>query len=524
MHSAVSQSTYDYIVVGAGPAGLQLGHDFGKGGANYLILEANDSPGSFFTQFPRHRKLISINKVHCGTMDSSLQFRWDWNSLLTDDQFLFRQYSQDYFPHPAALRNYLSDFALRYGLRIEYRRRVERIQRSERGFSLKSGDHEFHCRQLIIATGLPEPFVPKIPGIELAENYASADLTAGRFANRKVLIIGKGNSGFETADALIPFAAQIHVVSPSSLRMAWNTHHVGHLRAVNNNLIDTDLLKAQNATIWGNILSIEHHRAKFVVRIAHADSHFRVFTHVYDSIICCTGFKMSVAPFDPSAMPTLMLDDRFPKLTERWESVNVAGLYFAGCLTQGRDFKRSSSAFIHGFRYNSRALFNMLNEERGMPWPRRALPKVAAVLTNQLMKRINRASSLWHQFNFMSDVVSFGGETILYFEDVPTDYALTKNTKSGQPSLLLTFTHDKPVDSGLHANFSKEPALHPRLELVLHGERISEHHMFEDLEAEWYEESLYIAPLEKYVAEVLSATEQFVVTAHHATSRSRMSA
>ena len=32
---------------------------------------------------------------------------------------------------------------------------------------------------------------------------------------------------------------------------------------------------------------------------------------------------------------------------------------------------------------------------------------------------------------------------------------------------------------------------------------VSEHHMLEDLEAEWFEESLYLGPLQVYLEEVL---------------------
>ena len=77
----------EYLVIGAGPAGLQLGYFLDRAKRNYLILEAN-APGHFFTTFPRHRKLISNNKVHTGFDDLELNLRWDWNSLLADDQRL----------------------------------------------------------------------------------------------------------------------------------------------------------------------------------------------------------------------------------------------------------------------------------------------------------------------------------------------------------------------------------------------------------------------------------------------------
>ena len=89
----------DYLVIGAGPAGLQLGYFLARAGRDYQILEAGPAPGMFFRTFPRHRRLISINKPHTGWDDPEMNLRTDWNSLLSDDpRLLFTRYSERYFP------------------------------------------------------------------------------------------------------------------------------------------------------------------------------------------------------------------------------------------------------------------------------------------------------------------------------------------------------------------------------------------------------------------------------------------
>lgn len=56
--------------------------------------------GSFFEKYPRHRKLISINKRHTGSTNKEFNLRHDWNSLLSDDdRMLFKEFSKDMFPH-----------------------------------------------------------------------------------------------------------------------------------------------------------------------------------------------------------------------------------------------------------------------------------------------------------------------------------------------------------------------------------------------------------------------------------------
>ena len=58
---------YDCCVVGAGPGGLQLGELLRTAGRSYAIFEQGTGPGSFFETFPRHRRLVSLNKRFTGS-------------------------------------------------------------------------------------------------------------------------------------------------------------------------------------------------------------------------------------------------------------------------------------------------------------------------------------------------------------------------------------------------------------------------------------------------------------------------
>ena len=92
---------------------------------------------------------------------------------------------------------------------------------------------------IVVATGLSHPFVPDIPGIEHVEAYETVSFDEDEFEGQRVLIIGKGNSGFEIADQLLESTALIHLASPQSIQMAWKTRHPGHLRAQYTPLLDT---------------------------------------------------------------------------------------------------------------------------------------------------------------------------------------------------------------------------------------------------------------------------------------------
>src|SRR5688572_10166607 len=120
----------DYLVIGAGPAGLQLAYFLSRAGRDYLVLEAGNAPGTFFRTFPRHRRLISINKPHTGSDDPEFNMRMDWNSLLCEDSRLrFTQYTGSYFPEADDLVRYLDDFADAGQLQIQFNTRVRQVTR-----------------------------------------------------------------------------------------------------------------------------------------------------------------------------------------------------------------------------------------------------------------------------------------------------------------------------------------------------------------------------------------------------------
>ena len=193
-HSVSSGGTsYEYLILGAGPAGLQMGQHLSRAGRSYLILEAGDSPGAFFKKFPRHRTLISNNKVHTGFADPEVNLRFDWNSLLDDGdgRLRFKDYSRRYFPPADELVRYLSDYARYFGLEVRCNTRILRVEKPRADlFRLTDAeDNVFSCRRLIVATGVGKPYVPPIPGIELAENYVDVSVDPEDFADQRLSLI-----------------------------------------------------------------------------------------------------------------------------------------------------------------------------------------------------------------------------------------------------------------------------------------------------------------------------------------------
>ncbi|MET8863083.1 NAD(P)-binding domain-containing protein [Nonomuraea sp. NPDC004580] len=510
----MADNPLDYVVIGAGPAGLQLGHFLHKSGRSYVILEAGAAPGLFFRTFPRHRTLISINKKHTGWDDPELNLRMDWNSLLSDDpELLFTRYSDRYFPHADDMVRYLGDFARACGLRIEYGAQVARVERPGHFVVTAEDGRTFEARRVVVATGVSKPNIPPIPGIETADLYADASIDPAGYTNQRVLIIGKGNSAFETADNLVETAAVIHVAGPRSVRLAWRTHYVGHLRAINNSMLDTYQLKSQNAVLDGHVRNIERQPdGTYLVSVAFVRADEITKDIPYDRVIVCTGFRFDDSIFAPGCRPALACDGRFPALTPAYESVDVPGLYFAGTITQSRDFKRGTSGFLHGFRYGVRALHRVLEwRDHGVPWPATELPADPAAMAAAVVARINRTSALWQQFGLLADVITLDGGTARYYEEVPYDLREHPIGEHGHFSITLEYGpgHDKvdPFDievarpgQGDVARAHEGHYLHPVVRHHLPGQPVAVHHVTENLENEWDSPEVHVEPLRAFFA------------------------
>jgi thioredoxin reductase len=326
-----------YIVIGAGPAGLQLSYFLQRAGVDYLTLEREAAPGCFFRRYPRHRKLISLNKVHTLDNDPEIRLRWDWNSLLSDSpELLFCNYSDEYFPHADDMLRYLADFHRTYALNVRFSTSVDRIEKVDDQFIVHTSERILRAQCVIVATGWDGPHIPDIPGLDLAIGY-EAMLTAGEaFTGQRVLIIGKGNSAFETAQALLCHAAIVHLASPHPVRLAWVSKHPGDVRGQYAALLDSYWFKTLHGVLECEIKRIWREGDRFKTHIAYTLAEGEQAVLDYDVVLRCTGFTMNTAIFDASCQPECTLGGRIPAIGSDWQSLNIDSLYFAGTLMQGR--------------------------------------------------------------------------------------------------------------------------------------------------------------------------------------------
>jgi len=313
----------------------------------YIILEKSDKLCDFLRKFPRQRKLISINK--------SKDLRYDWNSLLGSTMSL-RDYTSDLYPSVDPLIMYMEDFASKNKIKIRFNFEVKSIEKKDDKFVINGG--EYVADRVFFGIGL----VPREPDFEpdkklTVYTYANMPLNPELYMNKNVVIFGTGNAAFETAEWLQPHARTVLLAGRSV--NAWQTHHPGHLRSKNYGIIDSYFLKSRVGFIWdlGNNRKFkESYQYKTLVKCL---SNIEYSTEMFDIIIFCTGFT-----FDDTLVKKLVDIDpvtNFPILNSNYESTKCPGLYFIGANGQNEDYKKGTSAFIHGFRYNCQYMHRVLS-------------------------------------------------------------------------------------------------------------------------------------------------------------------
>jgi len=179
----------EVAVVGAGQAGLAIGHLLARQGRRFVILE------------------------RAGEVAPAWRGRWDSLKLFTP-----RRYSAlpgrpfpgdpDGYPTRDEVIAYLESYAETFELPIELDAAVKKLQRGEDGrFRLElSGDRMVTAHEVVVATGpFQEPYVPEVAGKlvdTVFQTHAVGYRSPGDVPRGTALVVGGGNTGFQIAKEL----------------------------------------------------------------------------------------------------------------------------------------------------------------------------------------------------------------------------------------------------------------------------------------------------------------------------------
>ena len=171
---------YDVIVIGGGQSGLACGYYLRRSKLDYLILDKQKECGGAW-----HNAWDSLT-LFSPAQHSSLP---GW----------LMPKSENLFPLKQEVINYLCQYEQHYQLPVERNITVDKITTVDKIFKISTNKGDYFARATIAATGTwNNAFKPQIKGLETfkgiqihSANYKDAE----PFKNKKVLVVGEGNSG-----------------------------------------------------------------------------------------------------------------------------------------------------------------------------------------------------------------------------------------------------------------------------------------------------------------------------------------
>lgn len=176
-----SNTKYDVIIIGAGPAGISASIYLKRANVNCLLLES-DAPGGL------------LNKIH--KIENYPGFTDDTGSILA-----FRMYSQVE--------------SLGIDLKIE---KVINIKSTNGSYEVFTKNNTFVSKYIIIATGR----TPKKLEVKNSEKYEGKGISycavcdGALYRNKDIAIVGGGNTAIDTANYMSNIANKIYIINRSS--------------------------------------------------------------------------------------------------------------------------------------------------------------------------------------------------------------------------------------------------------------------------------------------------------------------
>jgi thioredoxin reductase len=412
---------YPVVVVGSGPGGLQVGYALRRLGIEPAMVSADDGPGGMFRRFPLFERLISWTHDAADVPRDTREFEaHDQNSLVADERELRALVAAEIAegrrrPARQEMEAGLRAFAERAGVSVRYGCRWESTRYDEGGLVVGTSDGEYRARALVVATGMTQPWVPPIPGLELDQHYVNVAGEPKGYRDRRVVIVGKRNSAFEVGEALLRRGVrELTLVSPrppdlgrlarSPLRPWYLTPYDEHVRgAPGRYVLDASVDRVERVGDAYRIHALDPARSDPLLLDA-------------DVLVAATGFQAPLADLPRLGLATVG-DGRLPALTPYWESVSLPGVYFAGNITQAAHGIRkhgvaSLSSMVCGFRYNARVVARRIAEAVfSIPLERPRLQ--ATEVSDFVLAQVARGPEIAMQKGYLARVLSVGQEGVL---------------------------------------------------------------------------------------------------------------
>lgn len=170
----------DTIVIGGGQAGLSMAYFLRRHKLNYLILDDREKAGGAWLSTWDSLKLFSPTEY---SSLSGWRMPKGGNEYPSKDEFIA----------------YLEAYEERYEFPVQRKTTVQQVIKEKGIFKVETNQGVFYAKTIVSATGSSQkPFIPSYPKHHLYQGKQLHSLhyrNSDAFKNKKILIIGGGNSG-----------------------------------------------------------------------------------------------------------------------------------------------------------------------------------------------------------------------------------------------------------------------------------------------------------------------------------------
>lgn len=314
----------NYIIIGAGQAGLAIAYYLNKQNLNYVIVDANSETGAPWLK------------------------RWDSLKLFTPSEFnnlpgMKFPHKKGHYANKYEVANYLKAYVKKFNMPIEFNHKITSLKKENGVFKLKSDTKEFEAKNVIVATGpFHKPFTPKCHAKisdDILQIHSEHYKSPNQLQDGNTLVVGAGDSGVQIlneiskTDRTVYFSGNTNINSiPQEIlgkTLWWWFSRVGFLSAHKYSWIGKKLSTGGQPVIGTDVKTLfKKDNVVCVGRTLDADKTIIEFEkqNIDDikNIVWATGFKPNFQWIEDIELD----DSHYPK---NYRGVsNIEGLYFLG--------------------------------------------------------------------------------------------------------------------------------------------------------------------------------------------------
>jgi putative flavoprotein involved in K+ transport len=314
----------DFIIIGAGQAGLSIAFYLNQQKADYLIVDANNEIGAPWLK------------------------RWDSLKLFTPSEFnnlpgLKFPHKKGHYADKYEVAKYLENYVSTFNIPIEFNNKIISLKKIDGIFELKSNTKKFKAKNVIVATGpFHKPFTPvfnKKISKKIVQIHSEHYKNPNQLQDGPTLVVGAGDSGVQilneisNSDREVYFSGNTNITSiPQEIlgkTLWWWFSKLGFLTVNKYSWMGKKLSTSGQPVIGTDVKELfKKNNITCVGRTLDAIDETLIFENKEISnlknIVWATGFKPNF-----SWIENITLDDSSYPVNYRGVS-DIDGLYFLG--------------------------------------------------------------------------------------------------------------------------------------------------------------------------------------------------